>query len=480
MKFHLEGWWSKNSLASHIAVASAFFGLIVAGGATTLAFWALTQQLDARSLAELEGKKSLLGHLLSEIPSPQAISRNRHRFDDLLIGHDDLRLELFDGTTGLTIAAFSPMALPVDQATEDEMYSPAATRIWSALGSQRLSKLQGAAPAADGRLVKFELSLDRRHDVRLLSGFIKATLVGLPVLLLVVAIGAWLIARTALTPLRRFNRLAASIGAKSLDRRLSTTTLPLELAELAREFNAMLDRIDEGYRRLQDFSGDLAHEMRTPVATLLGRTQVALSQPRSAADLQGVLEGNIEELDRLALLISDMLFIASSDSQTSPIHTEQLNLAQEAVRVTDFLSLIADEKGIVLEVKGSAYIVGERLLVQRAITNLMSNAIRHAVAHSKVTVAIATEGPNTTLAVSNLGENIAPAHLERIFDRFYRVDAGRTRATGGTGLGLSIVRSIMSAHGGQVRVQSQKYGETTFTLIFPALEAVHKTSSGPN
>ncbi len=467
-------------MASHIAVASAFFGLIVAGGATAVAFWALTQQLDARSLAELEGKRDLLGHLLSEIPSAQALNQNRHRFEDLLIGHDDLRLEFLDDTTGLPIATFSPAAPSIDQAAVDDTYSPAGTRIWSALGGQRLSKLQSAAPMADGHPVKFELSLDRRHDARLLTGFIKATLVGLPLLLLIVAVGAWLIARTALTPLRRFNRLAASIGTKSLSRRLSATTLPLELAELATEFNGMLDRIDEGYRRLQDFSGDLAHEMRTPVATLLGRTQVALSQLRSTADLRGVLEGNIEELDRLALLISDMLFIASSDSQASPIHAGQLDLAKEAGRVTDFLSLIADEKSIVLDLAGNAPIMGDHLLVQRAITNLVSNAIRHASTHSKVTVAIAAEGLNVTLAVSNLGEEIAPAHLERIFDRFYRVDAGRARSSGGTGLGLAIVRSIMAAHGGQVRVQSQKDGKTTFTLVFPAFNAVHQTSSRPN
>jgi two-component system heavy metal sensor histidine kinase CusS len=267
------------------------------------------------------------------------------------------------------------------------------------------------------------------------------------------------------------NRLAASIGAKSLSQRLLTTTLPLELAELAKEFNGMLDRIDEGYRRLQDFSGDLAHEMRTPVATLLGRTQVALSQSRSTSYFQGVLEGNIEELDRLTLLISDMLFIASSDSRASPIHAEQIHLNQEASRVTDFLSLIADERSIVLNVTGDARIMGDRLLVQRAITNLVSNAIRHAATHSTVTVTIAAEDLNVTLAVSNFGEGIASLHLQRIFDRFYRVDAGRARSSGGTGLGLAIVRTIMSAHDGQVRVQSQKDGETTFTLIFPAMKA---------
>jgi two-component system heavy metal sensor histidine kinase CusS len=476
MTSRLKVWLTRNSLASYIAVASALFGLIVVGGATTVAFWALTQQLDMRSMAELEGKRDLLTHILSEIPSSQAINQNRHRFDDLLIGHDDLHLEVLDNATGQPLATFSPEALPSATMADDKADNPASVRIWSALGGQRLSTLEGAIPTANGQPVRFQLSLDRRHDARLLTGFIKATLVGLPLLLLVVAAGAWLIARTALTPLRRFNRLAASIGTKSLSQRLSSTALPSELAELANEFNGMLDRIDEGYRRLQDFSGDLAHEMRTPVATLLGRSQVALSQPRTATDLQGVLEGNIEELDRLALLISDMLFIASSDSQANQVHAEPIALAQEANRVADYLSLIAEDKDIVLEVTGDAKIMGDRLLVQRAITNLVSNAVRHASPNSTINLTIAAEGLNATLAVTNLGKGIAPVHLERIFDRFYRADSGRARSGGGTGLGLAIVRSILSTHRGQVRVRSQKDGETTFTLVFPAFEAVRQVS----
>lgn len=476
MKSRLKVWLTRNSLASYIAVASALFGLIVVGGATTVAFWALTQQLDARSMAELEGKRDLLTHILSEIPSTQAINQNRHRFDDLLIGHDDLHLEVLDNVTGQPISTFSAEALPSAAMADDKAHNPENARIWAALGGQRLSTLQGVIPTANGQSVRFQLSLERRHDARLLTGFIKATLVGLPLLLLVVAVGAWLIARTALTPLRHFNRLAASIGTKSLSQRLSSTALPSELAELAKEFNGMLDRIDEGYKRLQDFSGDLAHEMRTPVATLLGRSQVALSQPRTATDLQGVLEGNIEELDRLALLISDMLFIASSDSQANPVHAEHIALAQEANRVTDYFSLIAEDKGIVLKVTGDARIMGDRLLVQRAITNLVSNAVRHASSNSKISLTIAAEGLNATLAVTNWGEGIAPVHQERIFDRFYRVDSGRARTGGGTGLGLAIVRSIMSAHGGQVQVRSQKDGETTFSLIFPAFEAVRQAS----
>lgn len=473
----LKRWLARNSLASHIALASALFGLIVAGGAVAVAFWALAQQLEARSTAELESKREPLKHVLAEIPSRQAVLQNRHRFDDLLIGHDDLHLALVDPSSGQAIASFSPVALQSVAARDAGSEDGTTIRVWSALGGERLRTIGGTGLTANGESVGYYLSLDRRRDSRLLTGFVKATIVVLPLLLLVVALGAWLIARAALSPLRRFNRLAASIGAQSLGQRLSSTTLPTELAELATEFNGMLDRINEGYKRLQEFSGNLAHEMRTPVATLLGRTQVAMSQMRSAEDLQGVLEGNIEELERLSLLISDMLFIASADAQENPTHGEHLELADETQRVADYLSLIAEERGITVAVKGTAAVTADRLLVQRAITNLVSNAIRHAYSNSTVSVVIAQEDGNATLKVTNKGDGIAPAHLERIFDRFYRIDSGRARRDGGTGLGLAIVRSIMSTHGGSVTVRSSQGGETTFTLTFPVTAVVRQAAA---
>lgn len=460
------GFWSRNSLAARIALASAFFGLLITGGAIVVGFYALTQQLGARSATELLGKRDLLLHVLSEIPSPEAISQNKHRFGDLLIGHDDLHLALVNPASGQSVVSFSPIAQQSVSALDSSPAGSTSVHTWTAPTGERLNAIRGISPVANGMPVRYYLSLDRRHDRRLLEGFIKTTLVGWPMLLLIVALGAWLIARTSLAPLRRFHRLAASISAQSLSQRVSSAGLPTELAELAREFNSMLERIDQGYQRLQEFSGDLAHEMRTPVATLLGSAQVALSRTRTVAALQEVLEGNVEELERLSRLISDMLFIARADHHEAPLQLAHMELSQEAQRVADYLSLVAEERGVAVEVTGTALVMADRLLVERAITNLLSNAIRHALANSKVSVWIATDGDCTTLAVSNQGEGIAPAHLERIFDRFYRIDSARARLDGGIGLGLAIVRSIMTAHGGRVMAHSRPGGETTFTLVF--------------
>lgn len=457
------------SLAVRTALASALFGMVVAGAAIFVGLWALSQQLDARSATELHGKRDLLVHVLTEmVPTSDAIAQNHHRFSDLLTGHDDLHLALVDPQSGRLMAAFSEIGGQSVQALAHVADDPAAVQSWVAPTGERFHAMRATSAVGNGEVVRFYLSLDRRNDTRLLWGFAKATAVGLPVLLLLVTLGAWLIARTGLAPLRRFRRLAASIGTRSLNRRFSSAGLPAELDELAHEFNGMLERIDRGYHRLQEFSGDLAHEMRTPVATLLGRTQVALSQNRSAADLREVLEGNVEELERLSRMIADMLFIARAEHEDAPPLRETVELAAQAQRVTDYLSLIAEERGLAVEVTGSATIQADPLLVQRAITNLMSNAIRHAHDRSKIRVEIARESNSATLTVSNQGDGIAPGHIERIFDRFYRADSARARLDGGSGLGLAIVRSIMSAHGGRVTVTSVPRGQTAFTLIFPA------------
>jgi two-component system, OmpR family, heavy metal sensor histidine kinase CusS len=463
---------SHASLALRIALVSALFGLVIAAGAIAAGYWALSLQLDERSAAALQGRRELLTHILAEIPSLQAAAEPANRFADLFFGHDDLHLALVNPATDKVLASSSDVAVHSVTALHHAISAADVMHSWVAPGGVRFSGMHGTAALADGHPVQFYLSMDRRHDVALLAGVTNAMGVALPLLLIVVALGAGLIARTSLAPLRRFNQLAASIGTKSLDQRVSVSGLPGELADMAVEFNQMLERIDDGYRRLQDFSGDLAHEMRTPVATLLGRTQVALSQTRNMIELREVLEGNVDELERLSTLIGDMLFIATAEHNSAPIASEPVELAAEANRVAEYMTLVAEEKSVELRVTGTApAIPADRLLIQRAITNLISNALRHAVRGSTVAIHVCATNPfGASVSVTNRGEGIAPENLERIFDRFYRVDSGRDRLKGGTGLGLAIVRSIATAHKGTAAVQSQ-HGSTTFTLSLPGTAA---------
>lgn len=457
----------RGSLALRIAVASVLFGIVVAAGTIAVGYWNLFRQHDERAVVEMQGRRELLMRLLSTTPSLAAIGDSKERFADLFFGHDDLHLALLEPGTGRLIAVFSDVAGLSVNGLGHAKAAPDTLHAWVTPDGKRFSGWHGTVSVADGGKVEFYLSIDRRRDAALLAGFVKSTLLALPLLLALVATGAGLVARAGLAPVRRFNRLAASIGTQSLGQRVAVAGLPSELADMATEFNGMLQRIDAGYRQLEAFSGDLAHEMRTPVATLLGRTQVALSRSRSADELRELMEGNVEELERLSALINDMLFIARADHDAAPIQSDPVDLAAEARRVADYLSLIADERGVNIRVLGEAPpIPADRLLIQRAITNLVSNAVRHSVERGTVTIEVAATGNLASVEVDNEGQAIAPEHLERVFDRFFRADPGRSRDSGGSGLGLAIVRSIARVHQGSIDVRSGD-GHTRFVLQLP-------------
>lgn len=468
MSFHLL----RHSLAARIALAAATLGLSVMAMVSILGYVALSYQLKWRATEDIEAKRALLQHILSEISSSATLSTEGHRLDDVLIGHEDLHLAVFDVTGSNVIAAFSPLArdasaLMLKELTASRLTAESAMREWTAPSGQRLLVTMGKARLASGEMTQIAILQDRKADARLLSNYAKAVTIGLPLALMVALAGAWLTARSGLRPLCRFAAVVGSVSSQSLSGRIDIDGLPSELRDLATSFNAMLGRIDEGVTRLTQFSADLAHEMRTPIATLLGRTQVALSRARDTEALRDTLASNVEELERLTRLIADMLFLAQSETRHEVPDGELLHLDVEMRVVAEFLSLVADERALAIEVSGVAQIRGNRILVQRAITNLLSNALRHARHGSTIHAEIASTEEGTTLSITNEGAGVAKVDAEKIFERFYRVDADRSRESGGTGLGLAIVRSIMRAHGGDIGVKSDAEGPTTFDLHFP-------------
>ena len=461
---------NKFSLAARLAVISGAIGVVVVTLAAAIGYFALSQQLDSRALLELQGKRDLLRHVLSEIESAEKVPDNGHRFGDLLIGHDDLHLAIVDFGNGTLLASFSRLALRSIACCANNADADTVTN-WLDQEGGSFTSLAGVGKVANGVRLRFVLSQNRINDSHLLQGYIKAALVGMPLLLALVLGGAWIVVRTGLTPLARFEKLARESSSVSLAQRLVPDDMPLELRDLAIDFNAMLARIDSGVTILNQFSGVLAHEMRTPVGILLGRTQVALSRPRSVAELVAVLEADVEDLERLSRLIGDMLFLARAENETEGLTFEPLPIQREARTVADFIEVVAAERGITIEIHGNATVRANRILLQRAITNLLTNAIRHAEANSTVNIEVGTHLKTVELSVENIGTPIPAKDLVRIFDRFYRVDESRARHAGGAGLGLAIVKTIMRLHGGDVDVTSstriEGRGETRFTLIFP-------------
>lgn len=462
--------WNKFSLARRLVWISGSIGVFAGILTAAIGYFALSHQLDERTLLILQGKRELVRHVLSEIDSPKSVPENAHRFGDLLIGHDDLHLVILEPGKGAALASFSKLALQSIVCCTNDANAHATTR-WRSEDGESFTSLAGVGDLANGDTLRFVLSQDRMNDIKLLQGYTTAALIAMPLLLGFVLVGAWAVAHTGLAPLASFKKLARESSSVSLAKRLVPDDMPLELRDLAIDFNAMLARIDAGVTSLNQFSGDLAHEMRTPVGILLGRAQVALSRPRSAAEMQTVLEANVEDLERLSRLIDNMLFLARAENGAESLSREPLPLQQEAKTVADFLEVIAAERGIGIELKGDATVQANRILLQRAIANLLSNAIRHAAANSTIKIEVVKQPQNVVLSVENVGTTIAPKDLPRVFDRFYRVDESRSRQSGGTGLGLAIVTTIMRLHGGSINVASHatdaEQGVTRFTLIFP-------------
>lgn len=277
----------------------------------------------------------------------------------------------------------------------------------------------------------------------------------------------WLAARNGLSPLRAMKARAQAVSAHRLDERMPVDAVPVELADLAQSLNDMLLRLQTDFERLSAFSSDLAHELRTPISNLLTETQVTLSQKRTADDYRNTLASNSEELQRLARMVSDMLFLAKTEHGLALPHPEAIALDTEVAALADFYEALAADKSLQLVTEGAAQMEGDRLMVRRALSNLLSNAIRHAPEHGQVRIAIRSTPQGAEVSVGNQGEAIAPDVLPRLFDRFYRADTARRHpASDGAGLGLAITRAIMQAHGGTVSASSE-HGINRFTLVFP-------------
>jgi two-component system heavy metal sensor histidine kinase CusS len=264
---------------------------------------------------------------------------------------------------------------------------------------------------------------------------------------------------------------AAAVTTSRLATRLDVGSAPAELRELAAALNDMLARLQDSFSRLSEFSADLAHDFRTPISNLIGQTQVTLAQSRGAAEYEALLESNLEEYERLARMIENMLFLARADHAQVALDMRTLDAREELDKMAEYFEAVAADRDVTLGVTGMATVQADQTLLRRAVTNLLDNALRHAPAGSTVQVeAGRTPGPggtSTCIRVSNAGPAIPPEALPHIFGRFYRADPSRRNSAASTGLGLAIVDTIMRLHGGSVTVRSLG-GKTVFALQFPA------------
>ncbi len=431
----------------------------------------LERQMSHRDDLELVSKVTQIRRILAALPSARALSGDAQPLADAMFGHSDfvLRLTAADGAPLLQSAAPSrPLPAPANAVPTQRAPTLADVRDWTpALGSGRMLNAVGLVGHDGGEAVQITLAREQSDRLKILRRYAADLLFAISFGAALATLLGFVIVRLGMRPLRSVVAKADAINTSRLNTRLSVDDAPVELRELGNAFNAMLDRLEDGVQRLSGFAADLAHDMRTPLNTLMVETQVALSRPRCIEEYQALLASNSEEYERLAHMIENTLFLARVDNAGLALQRERLDLGAELQRIHDYFEVLADEAGVTLRVDAPVLTLhADAMLLQRAVSNLLSNAMRHTPRGGAVELSARRTGEGIELVVSNEGSGIAAQDLPHIFERYYRADPARTTSAHSAGLGLAIVRAIMVLHDGQVRVESAPGATTRFFLIF--------------
>lgn len=425
---------------------------------------------EEQDLMELHGKLELVRHALAKVKTPTNLITVPQSLSDALIGHPDLSVAILgpDHRILFTTPSVAFASHLLEKPFSGDSFGEAKPVMWEEGGQIYRGISANADTGIAGQpSATVALAINIEHHQAFMKAFHNNLWMAITAGILLTILLGWVAARRGLEPVRQMADVAKGISASHLSDRLSSNSAPPELANLAIAFNEMLARLEGSFHRLSDFSSDLAHELRTPISNLMTQTQVALSKGRSADEYREVLYSNLEEYERLARMIADMLFLAKADNGLIIPNSEIVDLAKEAQELFGFYEAIADEQGINLILSGEGTVCGDRLMLRRALSNILSNAIRHTLHSGSINVFIDQSKPEeTNLAIENFGETIATEHLSRLFDRFYRVDPSRQKASDGTGLGLAITKSIIEAHQGTIQVFSSN-GLTRFEIKFP-------------
>ena len=449
----------KSSLTLRVTLAFMLIVALGVAGVGIFLYRAFVAEIERRDDLQLLGKLRQVQIVLGRPGAAELLAAQPDFFRDTMSGQE--------GSLVRITAAGGAVLADINPAGERTPAPPGRGAIasWRARGgipgrivggSARL----GATPVTVvvARAYGERTAMFARYRARILAACIVGALAA--------AVLAALMLRRGLRPLRAVAAHAAMVKPGTLAQRLDIAGAPSELRPLVDAFNAMLQRLQDGYARLSGFSADLAHEFRTPVTNMIGQSQVALGQGRSREEYEALLASNIEELERLARMIESMLFLARAGQDELVLARQPLEARAELERVASFYEGMAEERGLRLQCSGAAHLAADPGLVRRALANLVSNAVRHADPGGSIALHAESRAGAVALSVTNPGAPIPREHLDHLFDRFYRVDSARSDAEGSTGLGLSIVSAIMNLHGGKAMVESHG-AQTRFTLVFP-------------
>ncbi|MDR2852509.1 MAG: heavy metal sensor histidine kinase [Burkholderiaceae bacterium] len=444
---------ARNSIAVRLALmfalaALAVFALLGAG-----LYRVLLHEQNRHQHEEIQGRLEEVRYVLVHSRSPRLAQIVREKIEAISAADHHTHIWMWSADPAYRYGdGAEQIAHPFQHA------GPSGRMLSLAIESQKPSMmLLGAALPANGPrpalvLVAGNDSLSFARTLHTFGGWL--LLLSLAGAALVAAFG-YGIARAGLLPLTRMSADAHSIGPDNRGQHLALSPLPRELLHLGQSFNAALERLDSAYRRLETFNADVAHELRTPLANLIGQTQVTLARERQAPALHEVLQSNLEELERLRAIVADMLFLARAEQGERACQRVESSIAAEVGKTIEFFDLLLEEARMRVNVQGDALAPIETALLRRALSNLLQNAIQHSPPGAAIEVRITRDPHSAAIAFSNPGGPIAPEQLARLFDRFYRIDTARRNSDASHGLGLAIVKAVAAMHDGAVFARAQ-------------------------
>src|SRR5271157_1328317 len=466
------------TLAFRLTAGYAVAGLFLVFFATVSLYLVLMSELDKSTDLFLADKVHVLRTMLRERPDDWDALREEVELESAARRYEQFYIRLLDErNTPLLITPGMADQLDLAQLASQTQSRPARNIRMKGRDGRAFRVTSASAPAGSPATQTdiIQIAIDVSQKEALLARY---RFWFWAILLATFAIFPWVgyqIARHGIRPVEEMATTARHISSTNLRERIVPEGYPSELESLASTFNQMLDRLQESFERISRFSADIAHDLRTPVNNIRGEAEVALARARSAGEYRDVIESCLEEAVRLSDLIGDLLFLARAESPLTDLRRERVDVSALLDGVRDYYEASAADGGVSLTTTvADEPVIAEvdRALLQRAVGNLVSNALAHTPPGGAVVLGTGVNCSNTDFStirieVSDTGVGIPAEALPRVFDRFFRVDSSRSQGSGGTGLGLAIVQSIALLHGGNVEISSQPGQGTRVTLHVP-------------
>ena len=330
----------------------------------------------------------------------------------------------------------------------------------------RLFSLVTSIEKANGQPYTIQLAQDRSTDDQFTKEFGALLALVLAFGILASTAIAVTVTKRGLRPLTEMTHSLERVGPAHLSERVQPARWPRELRPLAVAFDDMLDRLEDSFTRLSQFSADLAHELRTPITNILGEAQVSLTRDRSPDEYREVIESTVAECERLSGIVDNLLFLARAEAADRQIEPTLFDGRAAVEKIAAYYQTIAEDRHVAVTCTGAGEIYADPVLFGRAVSNLIDNALRFTPDGGTIRISSAVRAAYTEISVGDTGCGIAAEHLPRVFDRFYRADSSRSSHS--AGLGLALVKTIMNLHGGSATLKSEINCGTTVVLIFPA------------